>query len=122
MPDVPWLFRFERLAPRSALTLFAFALASCTQTAGPSPALPPGMAAPGVTPSTFRLPDGSGCGGEIARFRAVLDNDVAVGHLGRGVYTRASGEVDRAAASCGAGQDGAARASLASIRSRYGYP
>ena len=104
------------------IAVLALALAGCTQTAGAPPASPPGSAAPGVTPATFRLPDGAGCAGEIARFRAVLDNDVAVGHLGRPVHARATADIDKAAASCAAGQDGVARTVLAGVRSRYGYP
>ena len=99
----------------------ALGLAACTQTTTPPPAPPPGAAA-GVTPSAFRLPEGAGCSGEIARFRAVLANDVETGHLTRTVYGRAGADLDRAASACTAGRDGEARATLAATRSRYGYP
>lgn len=104
----------------AALPIIALALAACTQTASAPPAPPPG-AVPGVTPNTFRLPDDPGCGGEIARFRAVLRNDVETGNVGQGVYDRASGDLARGEAACTAGRDGEARAILASTKSRFGY-
>lgn len=99
--------------------LTALALASCNQTA-PSQ----GMSAPpppGVTPSSFRMPDGAGCSGEVARYRAVMDNDVQVGHVNRSVYERVTGDIDRAEAACAAGRDAEATQMIASTKSRYGY-
>lgn len=110
-----------RLLPALALVA-AVALGGCTQTARTPAAPPPGSAPPGVTPSTFHMPEGTGCAGEVARFKAVLDNDVAVGHLTRSVHGRASADADRAGAACSAGRDGEARSQLAATRARYGYP
>jgi hypothetical protein len=101
----------------AALPLIALSLAACTQTAS---APPPG-AVPGVTPTTFRMPDGSGCAGELARFRAVLKNDVQTGNVGEGVFNRASGDLGRGDAACAAGREGEALSILASTKSRYGY-
>lgn len=101
-------------------------LSACTQTAAP-PAVP--LAAPvertsasTVTPSTFRLPEGQGCSGDIARFRAVQDNDLETGHVNQSVYTRIRGEVDQAASLCAAGNDAGARGALSAIKKRHGYP
>lgn len=98
-------------------------LAACNQTrtaAPPPPAAP--QSASLVTPPGFRLPEGTGCSGEIARFRAVQDNDLATGHVNQRVYDQIKGEVDGAAATCAAGNDGAARGQLAAIKRRHGYP
>lgn len=108
------------LAPVATALLIALALAACTQTAATPPAPPPG-AIPGVTPNTFAMPGGTGCGAEIARFRAVLRNDVDTGNVGQGVYDRASADLARGDAACASGRDGEGRAILASTKARFGY-
>jgi hypothetical protein len=96
--------------------LLGLSVAACNQTAAP-----PSPAAPGITPTSFRMPEGSGCAGEIGRFRAVAENDVRIGHLNRAVHERLSAEIDRAAASCSAGRDAEAVRMVAAVKSRYGY-
>jgi hypothetical protein len=99
------------------VTGFAAALvAACTPTAAP-----PAAAAAGVTPTEFRLPSGAGCAGEIARYRAVMDNDLATGHVNRGVYERVSTEIARAAETCGAGRDAEAVRMISATKARFGY-
>ena len=49
-------------------------------------ALSPACAQSPVTPPSFQMPGGSGCAGEIARYRAVQDNDLAMGHVAKSVY------------------------------------
>lgn len=99
-------------------------LAACnqTQTAAPSPPPAAPQSASLVTPAGFRLPEGAGCSGDIARFRAVQDNDLATGHVNQRVYDQIKGEVDGAAAACAAGNDAGARGQLAAIKRRHGYP
>lgn len=104
-----------------AIGLAACAGAGCNRTSAAPPAPPPGTV-PGVTPSTFALPVGTGCGAEIARFRAVLKNDLDTGHVGEGVYKRANTDLDRGDAACSGGREGEGRAILASTKSRFGYP
>ncbi|HEX8166442.1 MAG TPA: hypothetical protein VF601_11720 [Beijerinckiaceae bacterium] len=103
----------------AALGAAAFLLAACTQTAGPPPA--PATPVLGVTPSTFVLPSGSGCSGEVSRYRAVMDNDLATGHVGKSVYARVGAEIDAAAAACAAGRDAEAVRMIAATKARYGY-
>lgn len=100
---------------------FLLALAACNQTTAPTAAVPasPGS---GVTAASFQLPAGSGCAGEVARFRAVMDNDLATGHVARSVHGRVVTEIDRAAAACAAGRDAEATRMIAQTRSRFGYP
>jgi hypothetical protein len=111
--------RFSTLSP---VFIAVFFLAACNQSA--PPAAPPAerTSASYVTPQGFRLPEGSGCAGEIARFRAVQDNDLATGHVNQSVYNRIKGEVDLAASTCAAGNDAGARGALAGIKKRHGYP
>ncbi|MCB5177187.1 hypothetical protein [Microvirga lenta] len=93
----------------------ALSLAACNQTAPPAP----GSAS--VTPSSFRMPEGTGCAGEVARYRAVMDNDLAMGHVNHSVYGRVSREIDQASSACAAGRDAEAIRMIRAAKSRYGY-
>jgi hypothetical protein len=99
------------------ILLAAFGLAACTQTGAPEPA----SVAPGVTPSGFALPAGSGCAGDVARYEAIVENDLSTGHVARSVHDRIAGEIDRAKAACNAGRDAEASGLVAASRSRHGY-
>ncbi|WP_048709733.1 hypothetical protein [Microvirga massiliensis] len=95
------------------------ALASACAPASPLPAA--SSAPTGVTPSNFRLPEGAGCTGEIARYRAVMANDLATGHVNRSVHDRVAREIERAEETCAAGQDSEAVRMISATKSRYGY-
>ena len=102
---------------------FALALAGCqTQTAPAPPAPSPQQAAPSVTPNTFHMPTGTGCAGDVERFQAVIDNDLATGHTTKSVHDRVSGEISRARSSCSAGNEAAAAGQLRSTKAKFGYP
>jgi hypothetical protein len=103
--------------PLLPAALAGLALAGCNQTSAPAPS----AAAPGVTPSGFAMPAGSGCAGEIGRYRAVVDNDLATGHVNRSVHGRIAAELDRASAACAAGRDAEAVRMVTATKSRYGY-
>ena len=75
----------------------------------------------GVTPRNFHLPTDKGCSGDIARFRAVIDNDLASGHTTDKVNQAIHGELNKIAATCPA-QDAAASQAVRALKSRYGYP
>ncbi len=102
------------------------ALGACNTTSqGPAPTMM--AAAPPATPSyvtrsDFRLPEGSGCTGEINRFKAVMANDLETGHVHKDVYARVMGEITPAERACSSGQDGQAVAIVRSVKSRHGYP
>ena len=84
--------------------------------------VPRGYAVQPFTPRSFKLPDGSGCAGDLARWQAVQANDYAGGNVGLKVYNQIQNEIDRAAALCAAGQDAAARKLVAASKARHGYP
>ena len=75
-----------------------------------------------VTPPSFSMPGGSGCAGEIARYRAVQDNDLAMGHVAKSVYNQIKREIDAAERVCSAGQDAKAEAMIRASQVRHGYP
>ena len=85
-------------------------------------ALPSGYATQPFTPKGFRLPEGAGCAGDIARWRAIQDNDYASGNVGLKIYTQIQGEIAHAESVCAAGRDGEARALVEGSRRRHGYP
>jgi hypothetical protein len=95
--------------------LIGLSLAGCNQTTSPAPS------SATVTPSSFRMPEGSGCKGEVDRYRAVMDNDLAMGHVNQSVHSRVVREIDQAASACAAGRDAEAVRMINSAKSRYGY-
>ena len=75
-----------------------------------------------VTPPSFQMPGGWGCAGEIARYRAVQENDLSMGHVARSVYAQIKREIDAAEKVCGAGQDAKATQMIHASEARHGYP
>jgi hypothetical protein len=67
------------------------------------------------------MPDGAGCSGEIARYRAVVENDVETGHVGKPVHDRIVADLNRASSACAAGQDSEAVRMVNATKSRFGY-
>lgn len=108
---------------------FALALAACNS---PQQASAPQAAAPvadayrgtpaGVTPQGFRLPEGTGCQGDVARWAAIQDNDLKTGHVSKSVYDTIQKDIAQARAACDAGNSGPASALVRASRARHGYP
>ena len=82
----------------------------------------PALAQAPVTPPSFQMPEGSGCGGDIARYRAVQENDLAMGHVAKSVYAQIKREIEAAEKICSAGQDAKASAMIHASQARHGYP
>lgn len=111
----------------SALALAGCNAASTTRARAPAaPAETVASVAPaapsGVTPASFRLPEGSGCTAEIARWKAIQDNDLAAGHVSKTVHDRIAVDIAQASAACQAGRDAEARGLVRASRVRNGYP
>ena len=96
--------------------LLALPLAACNQTASA-----PAPATTSVTPSDFHMPVGSGCKGEIDRYRAVMTNDLSMGHVNQSVYNRVDKELGQAEAACAAGRDAEAVRMVNGTKARHGY-
>lgn len=107
------------MRPLVPIAVAAFALAACN---APAPQAPPAAGAVVVTPPSFQMPEGQGCTGAIARYRAVQDNDLSMGHVVPSVYAQIKREVAQAEKVCAAGHDAEARAMIAASESRHGYP
>lgn len=107
---------------RALFAPLLLALAACNQTAPvpDAPAPRPGTLA--VTPESFQMPQGSGCSGDIARWKAIQDNDLAMGHVSQTVYNQIAGEIGKAQSACAAGRDAEASGLIAASRKRHGYP
>jgi hypothetical protein len=69
----------------------------------------------------FEMPGGAGCAGEIARYRAVQENDHASGNVAKSVYIQIQREIAAAEKLCAAGQDGKATAMIRASQARHGY-
>jgi hypothetical protein len=108
---------------RPLVLIAALALAGCNSSAPPPQAVAPQQQArSSITPQNFKLPEGAGCSGEIARYRAVIANDHDTGNVNDKVYQQIEGEIASAAAACSAGNDGQAIALVRASKSRHGYP
>ena len=106
----------------SGLLVSAALVAGCNSTAPAPDAAAPAPASIHVTPPGFQLPQGGGCAGEIARYRAIQDNDLAMGHVAQSVYNQIRSEIAAADKACSSGADAQARAMILSSRERHGYP
>ena len=103
----------------AAAALAALGLAACN---APAPQAPPAPGAVAVTPQGFQLPEGGDCRAEIARYRAVQDNDLSMGHVAKSVYAQVAREIGAAEAACSAGRDAEAKAMIRASEERHGYP
>ena len=74
-----------------------------------------------VTPPDFRMPGGSGCAREIARYRAVQQNDYASGNVAKSVYNQIQREIASAERLCAAGDEAKASAMIHASEVRHGY-
>ena len=114
------------MKPQSLIVLAAFALAACNSPAPEAqfvaPAPTPAPAVADVTPSDFKMPEGDGCVGDIARYRAITDNDRAMGHVAQSVYNQINKEITVADQQCADGHEAQARATIVASRKRHGYP
>ena len=105
----------------TGVLLSSLALGGCNTTAAP-PAPLPGAYRSAITPPGFKLPEGTGCAGEIARYRAVIGNDKRGGQVNDKVYDVITREIDGASASCSAGNEAQAMNLVRASKSRHGYP
>jgi hypothetical protein len=110
------------LSNRLGLLLVMVALAACQSTGSEPPAATPELRGVSITPSNFRLPEGGGCNGDVARFRAIMRNDIETGHTTQSVYDQIEAEMKKADQLCAGGNSGAASAHVRATKSRFGYP
>ena len=105
-------------APLLALML---ALAGCNANRQQPPieaVQPPAQDVVRVTPRA--APES--CAEEIARYRAIQDNDLAMGHVDKGVYAQIQTEISEAERACSAGDGLRAQYLLRASKERHGYP
>ena len=105
---------------RAILAFAALTLAACNTAAPPPVASAP--AAVAVTPQGTDLPQGSGCDAHLARYRAVQEQDKAMGHVADKVYAQIQTEIAAAAAECSAGHEAQAEAMIKASEVKHGYP
>jgi hypothetical protein len=102
--------------------ILALALAGCNASAPAPQAEAPQVVRSNITPPDFKLPEGSGCSSDVARWQAIQQNDLNMGHVSQAVYNEIQREIASAAAACSAGRDGEARAMVSASKHRHGYP
>ena len=108
--------------PLFILPFAALLLAACDTTTPAPQAAAPAPAATDVTPDSFKMPAGEGCAGDVARYRAIMDNDLSMGHVAKSVYNQIEKDIGEADSQCAAGHEAQARATIVASRKRHGYP
>lgn len=97
------------------VAIAALPLAACNEP------VPSTAAIANIAPANFRMPEGARCQGEAARYRAIMDNDLRMGHVNDSVYAKVDKELARAESTCAAGRDAEAVRMINATKSRYGY-
>ena len=110
------------MKPFPLIAFAALTLAACNSSAARAQAAAPAPGSIDVTPQDFQMPSGEGCAGDIARYRAIQNNDLAMGHVAKSVYNQIKKEIAEAETQCSAGHDAEARAAILASRKRHGYP
>jgi hypothetical protein len=110
----------HRLGLLTLVALTASLISGCNSARAPQTVARAEPAA--AAPNAANLPENAGCSGAIARYRAIMDNDLSMGHVNRGVYDRIQTEIGEAAAACSQGQDARAAALVKASKARHGYP
>ena len=100
--------------------LLTLALAGCNASA--PVAMAPQPASANFTPPDFKLPEGRGCSGDVARWQAIQQNDLNTGHVNQKVYDEIQREIAAAASACQGGRDAEASAMVTASKRRHGYP
>jgi len=104
----------------AALLFVGLALAGCNAS-GPAPQAAAPAPAVAVAPQDSH-PGSGACATEIARYRAIQDNDLSMGHVAQSVYNQIKGEIEAADAQCSAGADQQARKMVIASKLKHGYP
>ena len=68
------------------------------------------------------LPEGGSCVSDIARYRAIQEQDIKMGHVAKSVYNRIKAEIDAAEVECNNGHEAHARAMIVASKKKHGYP
>lgn len=110
------------MKPFALVVLAAFALAACNSSAPEPVAAASAPASVDVAPQDFHMPSGEGCVGDIARYQAVQDHDLATGNVNQSVYNQIKKEIAVAEQQCTDGHEAQARATILASRRRHGYP
>ena len=105
-----------------AAALIALAVAACNAPTPQASAPPPAPGTVLVTPQNFQMPEGGDCKAAIARYRAVQDNDLSMGHVAQSVYNQIRREIGAAEGVCAAGRDAEAKTMITASEQRHGYP
>ena len=98
----------------------ALALAGCNETGANLGGPATSVATPSAS-SSFRLPPGAPCAGEINRFQDVVKGDLDTGNVEQKIYDQIETDLRRAAAACSSGKGGEAHSIVAASKARHGY-
>jgi len=104
--------------------LVALPLAACNQTVATDTLTTGSISVPAnvrISSSNFQAPGGTGCRGEINRYKVVANNDQAMGQVGQSVFDQINREINEAELACQAGRDVEAVRMVNASKARHGY-
>jgi len=107
------------MKPLAPILFVSFLLAGCNASAIAGADAPDSVGA--IQPSVQMAQEGS-CGADIARYRAIQEQDISMGHVAKSVYNKIKAEIAAAEEECNAGHEAHARAMILASKKRHGYP
>jgi hypothetical protein len=110
------------MKPLAPLFLAALLLAARNATAQPPPIDASAAGSLMVAQRDTPLPEGGSCAGDIARYRAIQEQDIKMGHVAKSVYNKIKAEIAAAEAECNAGHEAHARQMILVSKKKHGYP
>lgn len=110
------------MKPLAPLFLAALLLAARHATAQPPPIDPSAAGSLMVAQQDTPLSEGGSCSGDIARYRAIQEQDIKMGHVAKSVYNKIKGEIAAAEVECNNGHEAHARQMILVSKKKHGYP
>ncbi len=110
------------MKPLAPLFLTALLLAACNASAQPQQTDPSAAGSLTVAQQGTPLPEGGSCSGDIARYRAIQEQDIKMGHVAKSVYNKIKAEIAAAEVECNSGHEARARQMILVSKKKHGYP
>ena len=110
------------MKPLAPFFLAALLLAACNAFAQPPQIDGSEAGSIMVAQQDAQLPQGGTCAGDIARYRAIQEQDIKMGHVAKSVYNKIKVEIAAAEVECNNGHEAHARQMILVSKKKHGYP
>ena len=110
------------MKPLAPLFLAALLFAACNASAQPPQIDASAAGSLMVAQQDAPLPEGGSCARDIARYRAIQEQDIKMGHVAKSVYNKIKVEIAAAEVECNNGHEAHARQMILVSKKKHGYP